>query len=62
MKRKVCCARDLVEGARGATGITYLGVGGPKADNPRPTFKELLFCLLWLTKRSRVSDIAKIFV
>jgi hypothetical protein len=64
MEWKIGCGRDLVaaEGVGGATNITHLGVGGPKAENLRHMFKKLLFCLLRFTKRFRVRDVTKILV
>jgi hypothetical protein len=64
MTRKFDWGRDLVvtRGARGAINTACLKVGGPRAHNPRPIRKELIFCLLWFTKGSRVGDIAKVLV
>ena len=64
MEWKIGCGKNLIAAKenQGATDITYLRVGGPKADKPRPTFKLFLFCLLWVTKRFRVSDEAIVLV
>lgn len=40
---------------------TYI-VLGPDAEEPRNIFKPLLSVLLWLTERSRVSDVAIVLV
>jgi hypothetical protein len=64
MEWKIGWGRDLVaaKGVRGATSITYLGVGGPKAENLRQMCKPLLFRLLRFAERFRVSDVTKILV
>jgi len=59
----IACGRGLAaaKGVREVADVTYLVVG-PKGEEPRGIFKELLFVLVRPTKRSRVGDLAKVLV